>query len=106
VELFREGPLVRVERPQVIDLAIEVAVFARHDGGTARCTDGVGDEAVPEEHPLVSNTVQIRCLDQLIGVGGDGALGVVVRHNEEDVWPGPFHFCCFILGGAAGAKKS
>ncbi len=105
VQFFGEGPLVRIERAQVIDLAVKVAVLPRHDGGAAGGTNRVGYEAVPEEHSFFSNPIQVRRFDQLIRVSRNSTLGMIIRHDEEDIWPGSWLVCNIILGAVAGAKQ-
>ena len=82
-----EGRLRTVEGIPVVAHAVEVAVFSCEQNCPAGRADGVGDEAVFEQRPLFRQPVDVRRADERAAVAADGLLGVVVRHDEEDVGP-------------------
>ena len=78
LQQFRKRDLAAVERITVIAKPVQVAVFARQQDGAARCADRIGDEAVREANAVRSNSIDIRCLDEVAAVGADRPLGMVV----------------------------
>ena len=77
--------LVELVRGLVVDLAIHVAVLPREHAGTAGPRDGVRHEALGEAHALTRDRVYIRSGDVALVVGADHLIGVVVRHDVDDV---------------------
>ena len=65
--------------------AVQVAVFAGEDCGTARRADRIDGIAAVKPHPLIREPVQLRRLVHSAAVGADGVRRVVVRHDEQDV---------------------
>ena len=47
--------------------------------------DGVGHEALREDHARIRQPVDVRGLDQAVPVGADGLIRVVVAHDVDDV---------------------
>ena len=62
---FGEGLLRAVEPIAILQEAVDMAVPTGQDDGPARPTDGVCAEAVAEEHPLMSDAVEVRSLINL-----------------------------------------
>lgn len=59
-----------------------MAMFARQNVRTARCTDGVNAETVLQNHTAIGDTIKVRCLINPTSVAADSVRSVVVRHNK------------------------
>ena len=62
-----------------------MTVFAGKDYGSARGTDGIGDEGTMEDHALVGYAVDIRSPVPVGSVGGYGLIGVIIGKEEQYV---------------------
>ena len=62
-----------------------MTVFACKDYGSARGTDGIGDEGTMEDHALVGYAIDIRSPVPVGSVGGYGLIGVVIGKKEQYV---------------------
>ena len=85
LQQFGQGRLGAVEGVPVIPHPIEVAVFSGEQYCPAGRADGVGDKAVFKQSPLFRQPVDMRRCNQLAAIAADRLLGMVVRHDEEDV---------------------
>ena len=61
-------------------------MFAGKDYGSARGTDGIGDEGTMEDHALVGYAVDIRSPVPVGSVGRYGLIGVIVGKEKQYVW--------------------
>ncbi len=92
-----------IEREVVVDLAVEVAVLPGQNYGAGRRTNRVGDAGIVEDHSFFGDAVDVGRLDQFIAVRADGLVGVVVRHDEQDIrWTIPG---LFLIASAASRHK-
>ena len=80
-----EGLLAAVEGAGVVGESVLVAVLAGEQAGPAGTADGVGHEALREDHARIRQPVDVRGLDQAVPVGADGLIRVVVAHDIDDV---------------------
>lgn len=64
------------------------------NGSTRRCTYAVRDVAVIEEHAFFCYTVEVWGMIDTRTICRDGLRRVVVRHDEDDVWPVLSRHCC------------
>lgn len=62
-------------------------MFAGKDYGSARGTDGIGDEGTMEDHALVGYAVDIRSPVPVGSVGRYGLIGVIIGKEEQYVGP-------------------
>ena len=66
-----------------------MAVLTRKDHGSTRPANAVGAEAVPKQHPLTCQGIDVRCwvkrfVDPV--VSADRMRCVIVAENEDDIW--------------------
>ena len=80
-----KGDVGGVEREVVVDFTVEVGVLAGKDGGPARGTDGVGHGGIGKAHAHLGDAVDVGGLDETIAVRRNGLVGMVVRHDKNDV---------------------
>ena len=85
LEQFGEGGLGAVEGVPVVAHAVDMAVFPGEEDGPAGSADGIGDETVLEQGAFPCQPVDVRCFDKCASIAADGLLGMVVRHDKEDV---------------------
>ena len=72
-----------------------MAIFAGEDGRAAGGTERVGAEAVFKPNALAGDPVDVRGGVDRAAVATDRVRGVVVGHDEDDVWTfgGGLGFC-------------
>ena len=87
-EQLRECPLRAVELFVVPLQAVQMAVLAGEDGRPARRADAVRTEAVRESHASRGEPIEVGRRVNAAAVAAQGVCGVVVGHDEYDVWPG------------------
>ena len=80
-----KGDVGGIEGEIVVDFTVEVGVLAGEDGGTAWRTDGVGHRGIGKAHAHLGYAVNVGGLYQSIAVGRDGLVGMVIRHDKDDV---------------------
>ncbi len=85
LQQLRQRHLAAVEGVAVVAQPVQVTVLAGQQNGAARRADRVRDEAVREAHAFTGDAIDVRRLDQVAAVGADRALGMIVRHDEQDV---------------------
>ena len=85
LEKFRESQLVTVEGGRVVDESVGMAMLAGEHTSSARATDGVCHEAIGETYPLITDAVDVRCVDVALVVRTDGLIRVVIAHDIDDV---------------------
>ena len=69
----------------VVNFTVEVGVLAGENGGPAGCTDGIGHCGIRKEHAHLGDTVNIGSFDEAIAVGRNRLVGMVIRHDKDDV---------------------
>ena len=82
---FREGLLRAIEGMRVVDEAILVAMLTRQHTGPTGSADGIGHETIGEPNAILSDTVDVGCLDVTPVVGTQCLKRMVIRHDVEDV---------------------
>ena len=90
LQQLREGHLRSIEHAvRVVVKPVEVVVLARQDTGPARTTDGIGNQAAIEPHPLFRDAVDVRGLQQLalFTIGGHRCGRMVIGKEKNDVGP-------------------
>ena len=78
LQKLREGDVGSIERKVVVNFAVQVAVLARENNGTGRCTDRVSDTGIGKQHALFGNPVDIGRFNQLVGIGTNGLVGMII----------------------------
>ena len=86
LEEFGEGLLRAVEVDPVVDDAVDMAVFSSEDDGPAGSADRVGAEAVVKSHAPLGDAIEVGRFVDFAAVATHGVRGVVVGHDEDDVW--------------------
>lgn len=74
-----------VKLKTVVNDAVQVAVLAGEDDGTARGTDRVRHEGVTEQHSFVGQAIEVRGRIDHRPIGADGVRGVIVCEHKQDV---------------------
>ena len=82
---LREGLLRAIKGVLVIDKAILVAMLSRQHAGPAGSTDGIGHKTIGETNAILSDTVDVGCLDVTPIIGTQCLKRMVIRHDVEDV---------------------
>ena len=85
---FGKAELGAVEAGKIIDLSIEVGVFAGQHDGPAGGTDRIADKAVAKNQPFPPDAIQMRRLNEATVIGTHGLEGVIIGHDEENVGAG------------------
>jgi hypothetical protein len=99
MEDLRERYIGCVERKPVIDFTVDVAVLPGQDHCPGRTANGIGYTGIVEQHALVGNPVDVGCFYEMIRVGTDGLVRMIIRHDEKDIgW-------LFYRPGATGAQE-
>ena len=73
--------------------AVDVTVFAGENGRAARGANRIDHETIAEAHPFFRNAIDVGCFVHLAAVGADRVRRMIVRHDENDIWPLRFRFC-------------
>ncbi|MNL45876.1 hypothetical protein D3C87_1685530 [compost metagenome] len=79
--------LCAVEHLGIIGKAVEVAVFPGKNGCSGGAANRIGYKAVVEQHPFIGNPVQVRRLNQLTAISAHRLNGMVICHDEHNIWP-------------------
>jgi len=85
LEYLWKSYLGGIERETIVDLAVQVAMLSGQDGGPGWGTNGIGHTGIGKEHPFIGNPVDVGGLHQMITVCTDGLVGMIVRHNKDNV---------------------
>lgn len=75
----------RIERKDIINFPVDVGVLAGQYSCPGRCTDGIGDRRIREEHALSGEAVDIGRIDQALIVGANGLISMIITHDEYDI---------------------
>jgi hypothetical protein len=94
--------LVGIEGHAVIDLAVDVGMFARKYGSPGRRADGIGNARVGKQHAFIGEAIDIGRLDQLVRIGADGLIGMIIGHDEKNI---RFGLSLLLFNGATGKKN-
>src|SRR5688500_5873352 len=64
-----------------------MTIFSRENRCTARRADRILDKTIAEAHPLFRQPVHIRRHVDLAPVSADRMRRVIIRHDEQNIWP-------------------
>lgn len=82
-----KGHIGGVKLKMVVHLSVEMRMLSGQDGGATWGTDGIGHAGIGKQHAHFGNPVNIRRLDQCVVICGNGLVGMVIRHDKDDIWP-------------------
>ena len=85
LQQLRKSLLITIECLRVIRKSIGMTMLSREHTGTRRATEWIGNKALLELHSMVSNPVNVRCVDETIVIGTDGLIRMVIAHDINDV---------------------
>ena len=85
LQQFRISLLTTVKRAGIIRKAIGMTMFAGKHTSPAGTTDRIGNKTVCKSGSLLSYTINIRSLYQLVIISTDCLIRMIVTHNIEYV---------------------
>ena len=80
---------LRLDAPAEIVRPTSVGILPGYYGGSTGGADGIRAKGVLEEHALLGQAIDGGCgvqFGEATTVGPDGLRGMVVRHDEQDIW--------------------
>tara|TARA_R110002050_G_scaffold157311_1_gene285814 strand:+ start:3959 stop:4216 length:258 start_codon:yes stop_codon:yes gene_type:complete len=80
-----KGNIGGVKWGNIVNLAIDVAMFSGQDYGTRWCTNGIGNAGIGKEHAFLGNSVYIGSVDEPVVIGANGLISMVIGHDENYV---------------------
>jgi hypothetical protein len=84
-ENLRQCLLTSVEVGAIITLAIEVRVLAGKDYGATGTANRIRNKGIPHYSAFATDTVYVRCFNQLPAICTDGLVTMIIRHDEDNV---------------------
>ena len=92
LKYLRESNLSRIKRKVIVDLTIDVSVLSSEDGRPGRRTNGIGHTGIGKQNPFFGNAINIGGFNQMIAIGANCLISVIIGHDEKNVW---FFPACF-----------
>lgn len=85
LEDLREGDVCRIEWKMVVNFPVEMAMLSGQNSRPRRGTNGISDTGIGKQHAHFGNPIDVGSFDQVIAVGRNRLIGMIIGHDENDV---------------------